>query len=259
MKKLVTTILAATTMLFGCGGGGGNPGECFGSAEVCGGVDVPSNPPPVADSALGLFKGASTNGRFTHAVVLPNNQLWLLYGQAGNATTLSGLAQGTYTASRGVIGADVDELSGEVQAVTGGAFVGTYVTRRSLAGSVSGSTQLQGITTSYDAGFETPATLAAIAGTFAGRATSVGTSEISSVTVTAAGALTGNTGAGCTYSGSVTASPNSIYSLTITFDGGACPNGTGTTTGIAFLEGTRLHVASINAQRNNIFLFSGAR
>jgi len=63
-------LVLLTTMLFGCGGGGGNPGTCHGSPEVCSGSGGSAVSATTTGSVAQLF---SRSGIVDTAFDLPSN------------------------------------------------------------------------------------------------------------------------------------------------------------------------------------------
>ncbi|QJW85502.1 hypothetical protein HK414_26030 [Ramlibacter terrae] len=144
---------ALALTLAGCGGGGGNPGTCNGSAIVCGGVD--GTPPPdnggATDSAVGLFKGTTGTGRTAYTLVLEGGDFWILYGQPGNADVLGGFERGTYSAADGEISVpNLVDFSAATGLVASGSMTGNYITETSIAGTVQFGAEVVSFAGAYD-------------------------------------------------------------------------------------------------------------
>lgn len=269
MIKTTGLIFCAALALAGCGGGGGRPGTCFGGPDVCGGVDPTPEPPPGdTDSALGLYRSTLGSGRTAHTLVLANGQVWVLYGQNGNASLLGGVAQGTYTADDGDIAStNFTDFSGDTGGITAGTLTGSYVPQESIAASAVFNTATTSISGSYDPDSDDQAVVADAAGTYQGRAAVTGGDagvpggdETASIAVSSTGVLTGSTGSGCNVSGTLLPNTNSnSYNVTLTLAGGMCGNNTTTVRGVAILDGSRIYSAALDGGRTEAFIFAGGR
>lgn len=249
--RLTTFIAALLTLgLAGCGGGGG-------------GGSAPAAPPPPAQtsSAEGFWRGTTSSGFSILGAVLENGEYWVMYYANG---LLYGVVQGTGTSNNGNFtstnGLDFS-LGGTVTPV---AVSGSYRERASLQGVVTpqaGGAPVT-FTAAYDATYETPATLAAVAGVWRGRLAS---GETYTINVGASGAFTGAGSSGCTFSGSIAprASGKAVYDVSITFNGGVCLLGTQTITGIAAVAGSGtaqvMYAAALNATRSSGFVLISTR
>jgi hypothetical protein len=234
-------------LVVGCGGGGGDS-----DAQVA------------ATSAEGLYSGTTSTGRNIIGVVLDNGTYYVLYSTVGSATTIAGVVQGTGTSDAGSFSSsnarDFYIEGSDVFAATVSAI---YVEKQSLNGTVSyssgGSTSF---TSTYNADYETVPSLAALAGTFSGQVASSEGTENATVTVSAAGAISGLGSSGCAVSGS--ASPRTrgnVFNLSLTFGGAPCLFANQTLTGIAYFDGAtkRLYGAAPNAGRTDGVLFVGVK
>jgi len=194
MKKIFL-ILAVSSLiaLAGCGGGGND------NAVVA---------PPVANQALdGIW-----NGTFTSAVLGGTIAAYMVITPA-NAMR--------YVTSQGVQGAGAviisgGAFSGAITAFTpAGAFfpngssigaltaIGTGTAKGTLTGTYSGAGDNGTFTFTYDPIYDRGASLATIAGTWAGTFISVGTGAIVTANISAGGIITGSDTAGCIYNGSL--------------------------------------------------------
>lgn len=254
-------IFAAAVVLAGCGGGGGNPGVCSGSAEVCEGVS-PTPTTPVAGTPEGLYKGTTGTGRTAYAVVLPAGEFWILYSQAGNATLLAGAEQGSYTASAGSItSTDVTDISTESSTIArAGTLSGSYVPASNIAGTVVFGSTVATFAANYDSTSRTAATLAEAAGAYTGRAGVRGASEAATLTITTAGVINGSTASGCNVTGTLLPSTGvRSYGVTLSVSGGFCGVEAQSMRGIAVLDGTRIYSAALNGLKDEGFIFAGGR
>jgi hypothetical protein len=137
---------------------------------------------------------------------------------------------------------------------------GSYVPNKSFLGTiayVNGDTE--SFTSTSDADAESAPNLTLVTGTYAGLRSDHHTVT---VTVDAAGTLSGHSSEGCTFGG--TLSPRAranVFNVTLTFEGGACRQGTETLTGVAFYDTAthRLYSAALNNPRTTSYLFLGTK
>lgn len=256
----IGTICAAVLAVAGCGGGGGNPGTCFGSPEVCDGV-APAPPPPGAGSPVGLYRGTTSTGRSAHTLVLPNGEFWLLYGEGTTGTVLAGLVQGNSTSSNGAITSpNLVDVSSETAVVTSGALDGSFVPRSRISGRLVFGTAVATFSGDYALPTTAEGTLAQAQGTYAGTAATLGQREAATVAVTDTGVVTGVTASGCSFSGTLQpVTEIHAFALSLTFGGPPCAIENGTARGVAFRDGSRLHGGTVNAARTDGFAFTGVR
>jgi hypothetical protein len=200
MNKLLklTPLFALTLLLAACGGGGGDGG------------DTP--PPSDTSSAQGFWSGAVNAQTTASAVLLPDGTAWNVL-RSGTAVTA--LVRGTTS------------VSGTAFSVTGVSFnpagtgapgsysiSGTLAPKASLAVAAAGGAA--GYTLTYNKSYETPARQADIAGRW--NASFGGGSLQLALDFSAAGALTGTSSSGCTYTGSAVPHPASVavFNLNLT-------------------------------------------
>lgn len=259
--KRFGSMLAVTLalLLAGCEGGGGNPGECNGSSEVCDGVSGTPTPDPGTGSPVGLFKGTTGSGRVFYAVVRNSTDLWFLYSQVGNGAVVQGAESGIYTFADGAIGsANIVDFTSEFPNVTTGTLSGNLAPQVSLAGTVTLTSRGYTFSALYDGTSATTPALGSAAGTYGGVGVFAGDQVTASLTVNAEGAVNGSTAAGCNYSGNLIPEAGlRAYSVTLAFVGGPCPLNLNAASGVAFLDGGRLYLATMNAARTQGFAFSG--
>lgn len=269
--KATGWIFLAAMALAGCGGGGGNPGTCFGSAQECGGVDPdpdPDPPPGPTDSALGLYKGTLSSGRTAYTLVLGSGELWVLYGRTGDASLLGGAAQGTYTAADGVItSTNFTDFSGEAGSITAGSLTGTYVTAQNIGATAVFNAQSTSIAGTYDPDSDTQAVVADAAGTYTGSAAMTtsdpavpGDQESATIDISTTGVVTGTSASGCNVSGTLLPNSGSLsYNVTLSVSGGMCGNLATSVRGVAILDGDRIFGAALGSARMEAFIFAGGR
>jgi hypothetical protein len=218
VKKAVGAWLVSAAGLAACGGGG--------SAD--------ESPAWTGGSFQGQWDGSSFS-----LLVTPNNEFWGLEDTGnglslyrGNVTTSGTSFTATFTAYSGVTKTTVNST-------------GHYSEKSSLSGTstAAGSSTSSSFTASYAAAYDTPATLAALAGSYheAGGTTLV--------TVAANGAITG-TSSVCTFTGTATpdASGKHFYRLSLTYgQGTGCPLSGVTVTGIGIPSGTAVATGLVTA------------
>jgi len=137
---------------------------------------------------------------------------------------------------------------------------GTYVPNKSFRGTIAyfnGDTW--DFTSTYDADYEVATNLTLVAGTYAGLRTG---NHTVTVTVDAAGTLSGHSTDGCTVAGIL--SPRGkghVFHTSVTVGGGACRQGTETLTGVALYDTptNRLYCAAVNSGRTTSVLFLGTK
>lgn len=211
MRYLVKGALAGLVVLLSACGGGGDGG---------------SNADP-----QGIWTGPATTGYTVNAALLDNGEIWGIYSSGG---TIYGALFGNTSVSGNritVSGTDFNFLS---NSATAGTLTGSFSPKASMGlSSPSVSVSL-----AYSATYETPATAAAIAGTwsFIGRSSDY---ELvpGSITVDGSGNFTLSQ-TNCTTSGSIVPRPGgkNIYNVTLTSSGSSCAVGTTSLAGIAYLD-----------------------
>ena len=147
--------------------------------------------------------------------------------------------------------------------INDGSIDGSYIAKQSLNGTVTYANSAFGqtlITTRYDPDYELTPNANLVAGTYSGSIATAGGTENLTVTLSAAGAISGSGATGCSFTGSFAPRPHgNVFNVAVTFAGGVCSNGTNTVNGVAFFDaGTkRLYSAALNGSRTNGFLFIG--
>ena len=141
---------------------------------------------------------------------------------------------------------------------------GTYTAKSQLGGTLTytgGTTNI--FTSTYDTDYDLTPSLATIVGTYSGEAATVDSGpEATIVTIATGGAITGASASGCNFTGTVsTHAKGNVYDVSVTFNGGACTNGTSTVTGVAYFIAAQKELVStaLNSGRTNGFLFLGTK
>jgi hypothetical protein len=137
---------------------------------------------------------------------------------------------------------------------------GSYVPNQSFHGTIAyfnGDTE--SFTSTYNVDYELAPNLTLVAGTYAGLRADHHTVT---VTVDAAGTLSGHASDGCTVAGTLSPwAKGNVFHTSVTFGGGACRQGTETVTGVAFYEAptNRLYSAALNRARTSSYMFIGTK
>ncbi|MDH5194875.1 MAG: hypothetical protein OEW32_14405 [Nitrospira sp.] len=246
----------------------GSFANCFNSGfapVACGGGsgdrDFSSLPQPTATSAEGRWTGLTPTDRTVAGLVLYDGAYWLFYTAKGNPIVLAGLIQGTGTSHSGAFGSsNTRDFNLEGTSIRAGTMHGSYVPKQSFHGTI---TYFNGdtwdFTNTYDADYELASNLNLVAGTYAG---SRADHHTVTVTVDAAGTLSGHASDGCTVAGTLSPrTKGNVFHTSVTFGGGACRQGTETFTGVAFYNAAtnRLYSAALNNARTTSFLFLGRK
>lgn len=229
MFKTVLIFCAVSLMLVGCGTGynnsnGGNSGG--------GGTNY-------AGQAQGVYSGTTSSGFSFSTIVLPNDKFYAIYGTvSGNALLLSGLVTGQGTSGNGTYTASVTDYV-NTGTINSGSISATYVAATSLNGTLTeNGTAITFTGTSEPVSsftYNTPASLAAISGTWTGTLLDGMTTT---TTISSNGAVSGSS-SGCSFSGTVAAdsSNKNFFDVSLTFGASPCsfPNQTATGIGVEYL------------------------
>ncbi|MDR4471037.1 MAG: hypothetical protein MRJ68_22540 [Nitrospira sp.] len=245
----------------------GSFASCFNSgfaSVACGGDSGESSvsvPPPTASSAVGRWTGTTRTGRTVRAVVLEDGSYWLFYTARDNPHVLAGLIQGTGTSHSGFFGSpNTRDFPVDGAGIRQGRMSGTYVPNESFHATIiyfNGETER--IKSTYNADSELTLSLNLVAGIYIELRAD---DHTVTVAVDEAGTLSGHASDGCTFAG--TLSPHAkgnVFQVSVTFEGGACRQGTETLTGIAFFDGAthRLYSAALNPALTSSYLFLGTK
>ena len=240
MKQFAAIGLAV--LLTACGSGGG---------------DAALTAPIV--TAEGFWEGRASTGNSVALAVLETGETWGFYTSSG---LIVGALYGNTISSGTTLSGSGKDFNIPSRTVSSGTYSGTFVAKSSINVATSSGSTFSG---AYNATYDQPASLAAVAGTFSGQGVS-GTSPVQSVSVTIApsGAITVPASLGCSASGSATprASGKNIFNVTVTFTGNTCALGNGaSTTGIAYYNGAtrQVLVMAMNAAKSDGFIYVGQK
>ena len=242
--------------------------NCFNSGfapVACGGGYGDSHdsslPQPTATSAEGRWTGATATGRTVAGLVLEDGSYWLFYTARNNAKVLAGLVQGMSTSHSGSFGSsNTRDFNLEGAGIRAATMRGSYVPSKSFHGTIAYFTgETESFTSTSDADSESAPNLTQVTGTYTGLHTD---NHTVTVTVNAAGTLSGDSTDGCTVAGTLyPRGKGNVFHTSVTFGGGACRQGTETVTGVTFFDAAtnRLYSAALNPARTSSFLFLGTK
>ncbi len=241
-----------------CFNSGFSPVACGGGY---GGSDAVFLPQPTAPSAEGRWAGITPTGRAVAGVVLEDGSYWLFYTARDNPHDLAGLIQGTGTSHSGSFGSpNTRDFHVDGTGIRQGRMSGTYVPNESFhATIIYFNDDTDSVRSTYVADSESASNLTLVTGTYVGLRAD---DHTVTVTVDAAGTLSGHASDGCTVTGTLSPrAEGNVFHVSVTFEGGACRQGTETLTGVALYEATtnRLYSAALNNARTTSFLFLGTK
>ncbi len=229
---------------------------------ACGGSsddDTPAPPPAPAPSPEGFWVGNASTGTRVSLAILDDGKTWGLYESGGY---IVGALAGETSHSGNQLSGSGQDFNLPSRTVSAGSYSGTFSAKNRVDVRLSNGSTFAG---SYDARYDQPASLAAIAGTYSGYSVT-GTTAPQAVTinVSSTGQITAPSSEGCGGSGSVRprASGKNIYDVTITFQGSLCALGNGTTVrGIAVYDTAKrgLWAVALNNAKTDGFIYSAAK
>lgn len=208
-------LVATTALVAACGGGGG------GDDPVAPPPPPPPSPPgggspatPTSfDQVQGFWSGPIEGNGTVEAMILRNGETWVVV-QSGGAVRSAGRAQGVLgAAGMTATGVLTDLAAGTSQTLTVQATA--VVPKASLTGSLTAPPPVRSVTWAYNARYDTTLPLADFAGRWS--STAGGQRIAATWDITAAGAVTGTSSTGCTYTGTLAAHPQaaSLASLAL--------------------------------------------
>jgi len=246
----------------------GSFANCFNSGfapAACGGgyseSDVSSLSHPMATSAEGRWTGTTSTGRTVAGLVLEDGSYWLFYSAQSNPNILAGLVQCTGTSHAGSFGSsNTRDFNLEGAGIRAATMHGSYVPNKIFDETISYVTgEIDSFSSTYDADSESAPNLTQVVGTYAGLRSD---NHQVTVTVDAAGTLSGHSTDRCTFTGTLSPRPKgNVFQIPMTFRDDACRQGTETVTGVAFYDTARhrLYSAALNHARTTSFLFLGRK
>jgi len=256
--------LGLMTGLVACG----SFANCFNSGfapAACGGgyseSDVSSLLQPMATSAEGRWTGTTSTGRAIAGLVLEDSSYWLFYSAKDDPNILAGLVQGTGTSHSGSFGSsNTRDFNLEGMGIRAATMRGSYVPNKRFQGTIAYVTgDTESFTSTYEGDSESAPNPTQVAGTYSGLGAD---NHTITVTVDAAGTLSGTASDVCTVAGILSPhAKGNVFQISVTFGGGACRQGTETLTGVAFYDAAtnRLYSAALSHARTTSFLFLGVK
>lgn len=228
------------------------------SAAAASRDDASGNGNPVA-SAEGFWVATTPGGIAVKWAILDGGESWGIYETDG---TILGAFQGTTHSANGSLHGTGRAFDIPSRTVGAASYTGTYFPRQAITITTSFGTSFEG---RYAASYEQAASLAALAGRYAGEGLSHRT-EVQGMVLRFAedGVLSGLASEGCTASGRAQPRPGgkNIFNLVVRFAGAACALGDGTSaTGIAHVSvaSGELFVLAMNPAKTDGWLYLGAR
>jgi hypothetical protein len=197
---------SATLTFAGCGAahfayafdGGSNAGRS-GELNLSRVGPVPAGCGWTGSDAQGVWKGLSASGRAITAIVLNDGTYYLAYTEPGSGSVIGAL-QGSSIAGNGVFASGSGRNVAFTTRMAGGSstVAGRYVRATSLQVEIGAGASAETVTAAYDAGYDQPASLATLAGTYAGQGGHRGESAATWLTFAADGS-TSFLGLECTF------------------------------------------------------------
>jgi len=246
----------------------GSFANCFNSGfapAACGGgyseSDVSSLSQPTATSSEGRWTGTTSTGRTVAGLVLEDDSYWLFYSAKDQPNILAGLIQGTGTSHSGSFdSSNTRDFNVEGTAIRAATMRGSYVPKKTFDGTIAYVTgDIESFTSTYDGDSDSATNVTQVAGSYSGLR--IDNHQVT-VTVDAAGTLSGDSTDGCTATGTLSprATANAFHT-SVTFGGDTCRHGTETVNGVAFYDAVtqRLYSAALNGARTRSFLFLGMK
>ena len=245
IKVLAVASAVSSLLVAACGGGSGDGSSSGATAE-------------------GLWLGPSNTSRTITALVLDDATFYVFYSASGNPAVIAGVVQGSGNSDNGNFSStNVRDFNVEASNLLAPTFSATYLPRQSLKGTIT-YTPGGAVTfpATFNASYDSTPSLAALAGTFTGRAAALQSAENATVAINSAGTISGSGTSGCTVSGTITPrARGNVFNVSLTFGAAPCILANQTTTGAAYFDsGTkRLLVATPNAARTDAVLFVGTK
>ena len=258
MKTKKIALINAFSLLWlmalaACGGGAGSSGN------------APSPSAATAQNAEGLWIGSTNTSATVTGFVLDNGTYWILYSVPHVSALMAGFLQGTATSLNGSFSStDGIDFNVAGQGINNTTVSAGYMVKQSFNGVATypSLNRADTFTTSYNADYDQVPSRSAIAGTYTGIASVVGSNELTTIAISSAGVVAGTGTGGCTFLGTaVPRSKGNLYDLSVVFGGGACANGTSLVTGIGYVDSSanRLYVAALNRFRSDGLIFVGIK
>lgn len=232
--SILLAVSCAFCFLSACGGGGNGVNNGGGGGGGGGSV---------VEDDEGVFSGVATNGDTFWIIILPNEELYGVYGTVtGNQILLDGMLTGQGTANSSGYTASVTDFfhtgtaeSGTFGAddFTGAGLDGTF-TEDGTATTFT-AVSMEGSVWDYGTTFQTPASLSSVSGTWTGTLLNGMTTTVN---IGSGGSVTGSS-SGCSFTGTIDpdSSQKNFFDVSLTFGGSPCafPNQTAKGIGVNYL------------------------
>jgi hypothetical protein len=197
-----------------------------------------------AMAAKGMWTGTTSLGESVRTIILDDGTYYIVYSSPGGGRD-AGVLQGSASAAGGQLtssdGMDFPiaigaETLGSATPVTLG---GTYVANGTLQLTVVEGTVTRTLTATYDASYDQPASLAAVAGSYSGYTGHAGGALNATFAVDSGGRLTGKNSA-CSFAGTLTPHGSvNVFDFTVSAAHAAtCIFGGGPISGILYYDAT---------------------
>jgi hypothetical protein len=235
---------------------------------ACGGGGTGSTVPrPPAPDAQGVWSGSTNTYRSIMSIVLDDGSYWVLYSVPHVSPLMAGFVQGTATSLNGSFSSsDARDFNFEGQGINTDTLSANYVVKQTFYGSLSYPNLNTSFTftSTFNADYDQAPTAVAIAGTYTGIASAVGSTVPTTIVINSLGVVvgTGIGAGGCQFLGTaVPRAKGNLYDLTVVFAGGVCSSGTSAVAGVAYYDASAksLYVAALNKSRTNALSFAGIK
>lgn len=236
-RRLAT--LATAALLAACGGGG-------------------SDSPSPSATAEGFWVGPTSTGYTARLVVLETGESWGLYS---TPTAIVGALYGNTASSNGSLNGTGSDFFFLTRQLLSASYSGTYTPKQTMRVTTSSGVTFTG---AYAAEYDTPASLAAVAGTYTGVGITLASGAYAvPMTITAAGVVTTSTPQ-CSGTGTIQPRPTGkgVFNFTIAFTGASCPlAAAGTTSGVGYYDAAvrTLVTLGLNGTKTNGFFWQGSK
>ncbi|TJZ66841.1 hypothetical protein [Chitiniphilus eburneus] len=240
--------------------------SCNGPADGTGGGDpspTPTTAPtPTPVPAQGIYRGSTSDSRQTTTLIVPSGQFYTWYTTKLSSSIIGGGVEGVLSASDGTLASNnAVDYNIELGTISPASITGSYTEQSTISGSLTYGQNADTVTFSanYDSAYENTPSLAAVAGSYDGLASSPGGTEVVVLTVDSDGKVTGVDTAGCAFSGTVTPdATHNYYAISTTFGVAPCVSAGLTFTGVALYEtsGGRLLGMAPNSSRTGGVIFN---
>jgi Domain of unknown function (DUF4214) len=222
---------------------------------------------PVASAASGLWEGNTADGRKMVSVILDNGVFWTLYSPPNQPNSVDGVITGYgKVAASNFNSTKAYEFNiNNVKAIQHTEMHSRIdTTQKTLNGSFSalGGKHNVDFTTQFNASLTQAAPLSALAGTYVGVGLQHNSVALQTLKIESDGKLSSTALNSCRISGTVSARNNiNAYSVAITFGPAPCKKPNSTVNGIGFYDSDTRQFFSIgiNGERNDGFVFAGAK